>query len=346
MIAYHGTTQARARKILDQGFLPNPPSRRVWFAESRSFAMGRARTQARRPDDIPVVLVCDLDLDELRRQPGVKRTVHRKGIIAVDGPVPAAMLRRDAIADVATAPEVAAWISDLLRLKPWESVRPTHPGLVRLSRWINARAASVPEPSLLSSELLERAKRWLPEYFTGAHVPVKTLLAHRRVGLIKYEVDARASEPDPREAEALDCLDDPRPDQRVRGLWLLAEVRDPDLFDWCAMFVDDEDATVRLAALRTMLRCEGGTPEGVEPLAGSEDRRVRAAAIAVLAEHARDWPRWIERGLRDAEACVRVEAARFLGKLDPRRHRPLFDLALHDPNPDVASRARKLLSGR
>ena len=348
MLAYHGTTWTRARRIFDQGFLPKPPSRRVWFAESRSYAMSRAKTQARRANDVPVVLACDLNLEELRRHRDVKRAVQKKGIIAVDGPVPAGMLRCDAFADMVTVPkEVAAWINGLLHLKPWESVQPEHPGVIRLSRWINSRAASTPEPAILGSELLEKATRWLPEYFAGADLGEKRLRRHRRVGLIEYEVDARAPEPDPREAEALDCLDDDQADQRVRGLSLLAEIRDPDLFDWCAMFLDDEAVTVRIAALRTMLRSRDGASEIIEPLATSEDRRVRAAAIAALAKHAgSDSPRWIERGLRDFEACVRVEAARFLGTLDPRRHRSVFDLARHDPNPDVADRAHRLLLGK
>jgi hypothetical protein len=345
MIAYHGTTQSRARRIFDQGLLPKPPSRRVWFAESRRYAMGRAKTQARRSNDVPVVLACDLDLDEIRRERSVKGVVRRSGVIAVDGPVPPEMLRCSAFADMATMPdEVAAWVNDLLGLEPRESVRPDHPGLIRLSRWINARAASGGEPKLLCSELLEKAKRWLPEYFTGADLAPGRLREHRRVGLIDYEIDAPAIEPDPRESEALDCLDDPRADQRVRGLSLLAKIPDPDLFDWCAMCLDDEAVTVRLAALRTMLACEDGAPEAIEPLAASEDRRVRAAAIAALARHAGpDSPRWIERGLKDPEACVRVEAARFLSRLDPRRHRSIADLARHDPNPNVARSARKLM---
>jgi HEAT repeat protein len=82
----------------------------------------------------------------------------------------------------------------------------------------------------------------------------------------------------------------------------------------------------------------------IEPSVASQDRRVRAAAIAALAKHAgADAPRWIERGLGDPEPCVRTEAVRFLGRLDPRHHRAVFELARHDPNPDIAARARKLL---
>jgi len=344
MLAYHGTTQACARAILGEGFLPKPPSRRVWFAESRGYAMGRAKTQARRTDEVPVVLACDLDLDELRRRLGAKRVVCKKGIIAVDGSVPVEMLRSYRFADMATVPEeVTAWISSLLHLEPDQSVKADHPGLLRLSRWINARIASKPESKLLSSELLQKAKRWLPEYFVGSNLGLEDLRAHRRVGLTDYEVDPPACEPDPREAEAIDCLDDPRAAQRIRGLSLLAEIRDPALFDWCAMCTDDEAVTVQIAAFRTMLECEDGVTEPIAPFAASEDRRVRAVAIAALARHAgNDASRWIKRGLEDPEICVRVAAVRFLGQLDPRRQRSIFELAKNDPSPEVCGRARKL----
>ena len=107
--------------------------------------------------------------------------------------------------------------------------------------------------ALLSSELLERARRWLPEYFVGARLAAGTLRTHSRVGLTEYEVEQSQPRTDSREAEALRLLDDQRPDVRVRGLSLLAEAASPDLFDWCAMFLDDESVAVRAAALHAML---------------------------------------------------------------------------------------------
>lgn len=346
MIAYHGTTRMRARGIFKEGFVPKPPSRRVWFAESRGYALGRAKTQARRATDEPVVLTCDLDLDKLRHDCGSKSVVYRKGIIAINGRVPATVMLSYPFADLATVPdEVADWVNHVLGLAPEDAVQPDRPGLIRLSRWINARLVAEPDEKLLLSELMEKAKRWLPEFFFGVELDSEQLRAHRRVGLTDYEVDARAFEPDPRELEALDCLEAPGARRRARGLSLLAEIRDPDLFDWCTMFLDDEAVTVRVAALQTMLECKDVLPEVVGPFAGAEDRRVRAAAIAALSKHGGDEATdWIKRGLKDPSACVRVAAARFLGKLDARDHRSVFEIALHDPNPDVARRARKTLS--
>lgn len=87
MILYHGTTRRRARRICLEGFLPRRPSSRVWFAESRSYAIGRAKTQARRSRGRPCVLRCDINLAELRKRLGKNKVLHRNSVIAIGGPV-------------------------------------------------------------------------------------------------------------------------------------------------------------------------------------------------------------------------------------------------------------------
>ena len=350
MIAYHGTTVKRARRICEEGFLPKKPSRRVWFAESRSYALHRAKTQARRSRDRPVVLTCDLNLAELRRRLGSRRILHRNRVVAIDAPVPVTALRSHVAAGVPTTPDdLARWINHLLGLKAHKGVGRRHPGVERLSRWVNNRLQSDRggRVRIKPAELLEMAQRWLPEFFEGYEVDPDHAAAYRVHGTVEVAVDASEIAPDPREDEALDCLAAPRAKSRARGLALLADLGAPDLFDWCVMFLADAALSVRLAALRAMLRCDDGHPEAVEPLARSDNKRVRAAAIAALAHLAGDdAPRWFRRGLRDPSPCVRVATARLLDKLDPAEHKALFELALTDPNPDVARAARKLTAGK
>ena len=175
------------------------------------------------------------------------------------------------------------------------------------------------------------------------HADPDHLRAFRAAGTIEVKVDEEACQPDPREDEALECLDSDKATHRARGLELLAKLGDPDLFDWCVLLLDDEAPTVRIAALRAMLKCEDGSPEGIEPLAASPRKRVRAAAIAALAKHGGDEaPKWFARGLKDPSPCVRVATARVLPHLDPAEHKEVFELALYDPNPDVARAAHKL----
>ena len=69
--------------------------------------------------------------------------------------------------------------------------------------------------------------------------------------------------------------------------------------------------------------------------------RLRSAAGKTLTGGAQA-VEWCARGLRDTDDAVRLAVARGLPRYDPRRHRWLFELALYDPHPQIAERARKL----
>jgi hypothetical protein len=319
VIVYHGTTLRRAQRIALEGFQPSRPSRRVWFAEGRGYARGRADTQARRGHDRPIVLTCDIDLELFRKRLGSRRVFHRNRVIAIHGRVPVTVL------------------------PPHLGVQPGHDGIQQLVRWAERRLAAGRRPGIIQKELLIRAQQLLPEFFRGVKIFRKRPLAH----LPGFAPDrlAERGRPDPREALALTRLESDDPKQRIRGLETLAEIQDPDLFEWCAMFLEDAELQVRLAALRTMLRCRQVDCELLAPLAQSDDRRIRAAAIAALAAQAGDQAeQWCERGLKDPEPCVRLAAARLLKSLDPRRHRRLFELARHDSHPEIEKLAKTLAS--
>jgi len=352
MIVYHGTTRRRAEQIRLEGFKPKKPSRKVWFAESRRYAEGRAKTQAHRAHDRPAVLTCNLDINRLREQFGARRVFYRNGIVAIDAAVPISVLRSQTttMEQPVTPDELAQWVNGLLRLKPHKGVGCRHPGIERLWRWVINRLND--QPRIHPAELLEMARKWLPEFFEGVTVDPQSLHVHRTVetmdvGLSPEDAPSSPIESDPRQDEALESLASPKPRQRVRGLSILAKIEDLDLFEWCAMCLDDESTDVVVAALRTMLRCEEGDHEVILPLADSKDKRVRAAATAALAKHAgENAPYWFERGLKDPSTCVRMEVATLLPTLDPATHRLAFELARHDPNPEIARRAERLTTGK
>jgi len=344
MIVYHGTTRKRAQRICEVGFLPRKPSRRVWFSEDRSYAMGRARTQARRAHDRPVVLTCELDIHRIRDRLGRKRVLHRNRVIAIEAPVPVTVLRSHPAVDSPTSPrELALWLNRLLGLKHYKGVQQNHPGVLRLSKWVVNRLQSEPNRSLKPAELVKLARQWLPDVFEGFEVDFERLKMHRKPAEIDLAVETPAPPVNPLEAEALECIESDKPARRARGLKLLAKIQDPDLFDWCAMYLQDESVAVRVAALRGMLHCRPDDSDIIVPLTESDDRRIRAAAIAALAKHGgAETVGWYERGLKDPEPCVRIETARVLKHLDPKEHRRIFELARYDPNPEVAKLARKL----
>ena len=191
------------------------------------------------------------------------------------------------------------------------------------------------------------ARQWLPELFRGVEVDPDRLKARRTVQTIALQAGEPVAYADPREEEALECLDDERARRRVRGLQLLCELEAPDLFDWCLMFVGDESTEVRVAALRTMLQVRELDTEALVPLAQEPEKRVRAAALAALAKHSPEGDDvWYLRALKDPSDCVRLETAALLPKMDPAVYVEVYELARHDPNPKIAATARRLTEGR
>ena len=353
MIVYHGTTRRRAQRICMEGFKPKKPSKRVWFAAGRGYAKGRAKCQARRTRDRPVVLTCEINLGELAERLGKGRVMSRNGVIAINAHVPVSVLRSyPAAPDVPSSPEdLARWVNGVLRLRPHKGVGWRHPGIYRLSRWVVNRLSAKPSGRVSPGELLEVARRWLPEYFDGFTIDPESLHASRNIESIDLRVDAGEatvlSDRDPLEDEALECLLDAKPKRRMRGLALLEKAEEPDLFEWCLMFLDDVSVDVRVAALHVARRCAEGDPAPLAPLADSSDRRIRGAALAALAKHSgEDAAHWIELGLKDNSRCVRVETVALLSQLEPGKHRHVFELALYDPNPEIRKRAQGLTAGK
>ena len=334
MLLYHGTTRRSAEQIAIEGFAPRRPSRRVWFAQSKDYALRRAKAKARRRHDRPVVLLCELDLVALRGKLGSRRVEYRAGIVSISGALPVTVLRHaPGVWDPPSSePELAAWLNDLLGLKGHRGVSRNDPGLIRLARWIRNRRTSQPRSRLRDSEIVERAAGWLPQWFRGVSVDPATLRVHRRAAELTVVPDLEQSESTADEFidEADEALAFANPRRRLRALQRLSRADDPDLVDWCALMLGDEDRMVRRKALELIGRSEDGDPHLLLPFAQCSYKELRAAAVAGLARlggtQAADW---CARGLRDTDDAVRLAVARELENYDPRRHRGLFELALY-----------------
>ena len=357
MKVYHGTNRQNARSIIRSGFRPI-----AWFTRSMGYAQRRAGHKARSHNDA-VVLTCDLNLGRLKD--AGHRVWGKGGIYAVNKVLPASTVKgfievpfggtkekptallggsRKVIIE-SLSKHLSAWANELLGLKHYKGVKPSHAGVNEIARWIFERYDgdfdSVPE-----TDLLHKACQWLPEFFEGVEIDWDRRSIYRRIRDVRLKPEP--PEPvDPREIEALDCLSAETPKRVIRGLKLLAEIGNEDLFDWCMMCISDESTDVVVAALQTTLDCETAYPDIIEPLADSSDKRIRAAAIAALAKHSDEGaPFWFERGLKDRETCVRLETAMLLSELDPREHQGLFELARYDPNPAVRNLGLKFTAGK
>ena len=349
MIVFHGTTLRRANRIQAEGFRAKSPSRRIWFAKHKAYALRRARHKARGSHDSPVVLMCDLDIEALRATLGSKNVRVSGGIVAVDGHVPSSMLAASTgITVPSRRDQLRVWMNRLLGLAPHEGVGAKDPGLDRLARWLDQRIASNPEGELQKGELLKVSAQCMPEYFRRARPDF------RRVTEAPEPTDPEesASEPDADDERsrtverALGLLESEKPPSRVEGLALLRESGDLDLFEWCALLLDDESVTVQVAALEAMSACDGIDSEMVRPCVDAKDRQIRAAAIATLVKHSEERPdEWLRYGLTDPEPHVRVTTARQLARLDLSNHRAILDLALNDSHPEVVRIAKRAKKG-
>ena len=163
-------------------------------------------------------------------------------------------------------PELAAWLNDLLGLKTHRGVSRNDPGLIR---WIRNRRTSQPLSRLRDSEIVERAAGWLPQWFQGVSVDHATLRVHRRAAELTVVPDLERSESTADELidEAEEALASGNPRRRLRALLRLSRAGDPDLVDWCALLLGDNDRMVRQKALELIGRSEDGDPHLLLPFA-------------------------------------------------------------------------------
>ena len=331
---YHGTTLRSAIRIAEMGFLPRKGA--VWFTTSQNRAQRRAKQKARKTASPPFVFVCEIDVQELSNRLGKHLVMRSKGFLAIRRRVPPTVILN-------SSELIAKWVNQILQGESYESISPHHPGINRLSRWVENRMKAGTDSVIRPKELSQRLQQWLPNFFRGVKIAPQDLRFDYFPELADFEIEPLPEPVDSREDNALDALVDIKPKRRIRGLELLAQLEHEDLYEWCTLLLSDESVAVRIAALQTIAHCDDGDSEVILPFAESRNKRIRAAAIAALAKHsAEDTPRWFERGLKDREACVRLEIAALLPTLDVTQHQGIFELALYDPNPEIKHLAEKL----
>lgn len=75
--------------------------------------------------------------------------------------------RRNAL-QLATPAELAAWVNQRFHLAGGQRLGPSHPGVLRLWRWMQHRVRFQPMRGTKEGELADRARRYLPEAAAGA----------------------------------------------------------------------------------------------------------------------------------------------------------------------------------
>ena len=157
MIFYHGTSKHNAQNICKVGFVPKRGGK-VWFARHKQVAINRAYNKSRSRQVRPVVLTCEIDINEMRERYGGGRVQYHGGILTIAASVPPTILRTPSseipsISPVereggsvvthhykhmippATPEAVAAWVNQAFRRRSYNGVGRHHPGRVH-SRFV------------------------------------------------------------------------------------------------------------------------------------------------------------------------------------------------------------------
>ena len=281
---------------------------------------------------------------ELYNRLGKSLAMRGGGVLAIRGRVPPTVIRSHFTLELLNSPEqIAKWVNQRLGRKSYEGISPRHPGIERLSRWMENRTSSGTGSTIRPDELSQKLQQWLPDFFQGVEITPEDLRFDCFPEPAEFETEPLPEPVNSREENALNDLAAAKPQRRIRGLKRLARLGNEDLYDWCTLLLADESLDVRIAALKMIAHCDDGDPEVILPFTESPNKRIRASAIAALAKHSvEDTPHWFERGLKDREACVRLETAALLPTLDAIKHRQIFELALYDPNPAIKHLAEKL----
>ena len=346
---YHGTTLSSARGIIENGFRPRGGA--VWFTTNWNYAKNRAEQKARRKNGRSVVLKTELEIEGLRSDLGNGKIHAHGSVIAVRERLSVQLLQVNLFELLACPAALAQWVNHQLGLYPHNGVSQNHWGIVRLAHWMDNRMRSGTGKHIDRQEFFAKGKQWLPAFFdkipfSPEGLPIQHLQKDTIAVRVSYtdtqEKPVQSPKVDPRYIKAMTDISNENPNRRMRGLQFLEKTGTEELFDWCALHLEDASVDVVCNALRIMCRCDEGYIAPILPHAESENRRIRAGALAALAKHASDdAERWFERGLKDPAACVRMEVAKLLPTLDRIKHHDLFDIARHDPNPAVKRLAKK-----
>ena len=269
MTFYHGTTLRSAIRIAEMGFLPRKGV--VWFTTSKNRAQRRAKQKTRKTASSPFVFVCEIDVQELSNRLGKNFVMHSKGFLAIRGRVlPTVILNSSEL--------IARWVSQILQGESYQNISPHHPGIDRLSRWVENRMNASTDSPIRPKEFSQRLRQWLPNFFRGVKISPEDLRFDYSPELVEFETESSLEPVDSREENALEALADAKPKRRIRGLELLAQLEHEDLYEWCTVLISDESVEVRIAALQTIAHCDDGDPEVLLPLAESQNKRIRGSS--------------------------------------------------------------------
>ena len=185
---YHGTTLQNAIRIAEMGFLPRKGV--VWFTTSKHRAQRRAKQKARKTASPPFVFTCEIEVQELYNRLGKNLVMRSRGFLAIRRCVPPTV--------ILNSPElIAQWVNQTLQRKSYEVISPRHPGIDRLSRWVENRMTSGTGITIRPEEISQKLHQWLPDFFQGVEITPEDLRFDRFPEPVEFGTEPPSEQADP-----------------------------------------------------------------------------------------------------------------------------------------------------
>ncbi len=169
LTVWHGTTEDRARAIVQQGFKKRGNSGLIWFTKLPNFACRVAASRARHRRRHAVVISCQIDLEKTPSFGKQASHVHifpspvNREVIANVSLVIGRQFRLDAVKtrwpDVKVTQEsrqqdILSWLNQYLSLENEEAIGKDHPAVKAIFKWVKAQYATGRKERISDEEML------------------------------------------------------------------------------------------------------------------------------------------------------------------------------------------------
>ena len=181
---WHGTTEDRARLIMEQGFRRPGKSPVIWFAKNFTIAFGVAKGKAQARNRMPVVISCEIDLKKYLASKSSNFQIY-----VFPSPIGKEVIRSVFVVkndwflsnpDVKVTKsagklDILSWINWYLEMGDEAAIDEEHPGVEAILKWVSAQYAQGRKHTISDEEMLSMVTiiRSIPGLALGAQSPEK-----------------------------------------------------------------------------------------------------------------------------------------------------------------------------
>ncbi len=188
VVVWHGTSQTRARSILEEGFKPKLVKKgvahRIFFTQNIAVARGYARSRSKGESDRPAIVVCAIDLNEYNdyenRGQGIfafkAECISNEVVISVIGlkkqprekpekrKKPRVELTDVALTFNSGPASIAYWLNSCLKLSDTDRIPEDHEAVGKIREWLDDQVEDGSFGEVPHDVMLAQMGEHLPQY--------------------------------------------------------------------------------------------------------------------------------------------------------------------------------------